>query len=207
MVYKAVIDLYKPVSDSILKDWNRFRFHGTLDSVLTGCKLYYHGGDIWEMFPIVSVWWWYLSRLFTRTAKVHMKTTQTKVVFLCTILRDNSRLETTPPEITLTPAPDAYSSCYFLCYTKVYCVISLPVTYIYIVQRWWHRRHEILHDGRSIHISSGQVFFPYGGGAPRGSPKSESLGILATWPRISRKRWSRWATYQLQPYISSTSAS
>jgi len=108
-----------------------------------------------------------------------MKTTQTKVVFLCTILRDNSRLETTPPEITLTPAPDAYSSCYFLCYTKVYCVISLPVTYIYIVQRWWHRRHEILHDGRSIHISSGQVFFPYGGGAPRDLP---NLKVWAFWP-------------------------
>jgi len=37
---------------------------------------------IWEMFLIACVWWWYFLRLLTRTAEVHMKTTQTKVVFL-----------------------------------------------------------------------------------------------------------------------------
>jgi len=37
---------------------------------------------IYDLFPTVCAWRWYFSRLFTRTAEVHMRTTQTKVVFL-----------------------------------------------------------------------------------------------------------------------------
>jgi len=63
--------------------WNRFRFHGTykVDGLPTRCKPC-NRATIWEMFLIVCVWWWYLSRLFARTAEVHMKTTQTKVILL-----------------------------------------------------------------------------------------------------------------------------
>jgi len=69
-----IYGVMKPVS----RPWNWFWFRGTnkMDSSHITVVA------IWKMFPTVCVRWWYFTHLFTRTTEVHMKSTQTKVIFL-----------------------------------------------------------------------------------------------------------------------------